>query len=151
MDIKIKLTSLNNNRKDNNQNNNKRNYNQRNNDNRNFKNNRPNTYTNNKPRDLTPEQIKKNKRILEKVAEWQDFKFIKHLVCNDENCNTKLKAKELNGKVILQCPRCRSIQSYIPKAVLQTRFYVSNVLRRLQSAYHTLLNFESSKSGNNKK
>jgi len=90
---------------------------------------------------ISPEVAKRNKKIMAKVEEWQNFKYIKHLMCNNESCGTKLKAKEVNGRVILQCPKCREIQSYIPKSVLQTKFYMSTTLTRLQHLYQGFLDF----------
>ena len=90
------------------------------------------------PVKVSPATAKRNKKIIEKVDEWQNFKYIKHLICNNTNCGCKLKPKEINGRVVLQCPKCREIQSYIPKAVLQTKFYISEKLKRLQALYQSL-------------
>ena len=98
-----------------------KNYNRGNNRNNKNYNNR------NQNRRLTEEQFKAlkeyNKRVIKKVQDWQAFKFIKHLVCADESCRTKLVPKEVNNKVILECPKCKEVQSYIPKVVLKTKFF----------------------------
>jgi hypothetical protein len=66
----------------------------------------------------------KIKRTIEKVKVWQTFKYVKHLVCPRENCGCKMIAKEMRGRVILQCPRCKTIQSYVPKSILKTQLVV---------------------------
>jgi len=119
----------------------------RNNNRQDNQNNRRNYSQNNQQpvKELSPEAKKKNSKIIQKVTDWQNFKFIKPLTCNTDGCWSKFKAKEINGRVVLQCPRCRAIQSHVPKAVMQTRFYISNVLRRIQAMYHSVTNFETPK------
>jgi hypothetical protein len=104
--------------------------------NKNYKNN---NYYNNKPRRLSEEKLQaikaNNKKIIKKIQNWQAFKFIKHLVCSLEDCKTKLEPKEVNYKVILECPKCKEVQSYIPKVVLKTKFFFPLTLFKNRQTY----------------
>lgn len=74
---------------------------------------------------LSLEEIqKRNKSRIEKINTWQAFKYVKPLTCQKDGCGAVLVAKELKLKVILQCPKCRSIQAYIPKSVLQSNLTI---------------------------
>lgn len=69
---------------------------------------------------FTPEEIqKRNKNLIDKINTWQEFRYIKSLICQRDGCGCPLVAKEYKMKVILQCPKCKAIQAYIPKSVMQ--------------------------------
>jgi hypothetical protein len=86
-----------------------------------------------------PESIKRrNKYIREKVKTWQEFQYVKPLVCQNEACNeTKLKPKETKYRVMLQCPKCKKVQTYVPNKVLQIKLEIPDVLTRNQGKYVT--------------
>lgn len=72
---------------------------------------------------------KKNEFIKRKVEEWQNFPYVKPLVCDNPDCNeTKLKPKETKYRVILQCPKCRRVQTYVPAKVTQIELRQPKVL-----------------------
>jgi len=72
-------------------------------------------------------QDKKNDSILKKVSLWQTFKFVKHLTCQKPGCGCDLVAKKNRYKVTLHCPTCKSVQSYVPKAVLASNLQIQDV------------------------
>jgi len=72
---------------------------------------------------------RKNKNILAKVKQWQEFPYIRPLVCQNESClECKLKPKLTKYKVILQCPKCKKVQPYVPKIVLKTHLSIPDTL-----------------------
>jgi len=82
---------------------------------------------------LTEEDFKiiknRNKGILDKVKIWQSFPYVKPLVCqNNGCCECKLRPKMTKFKVILQCPKCRKVQPYVPKTVLKTHLSIPDIL-----------------------
>ena len=79
---------------------------------------------------------RKNKAILEKVKKWQSFQYVKPLICSNENCNEAvLKPKETKYRIMLQCPKCKRVQTYVPSKVLQIRLEVPDVLVRNQEKH----------------
>ena len=79
---------------------------------------------------------KRNKAILEKVKQWQAFPYVRPMVCRNENCNgAKLKPKETRMRIMLQCPKCRKTQTYVPKIVLTTKLSIPEVLLRNKVRY----------------
>lgn len=77
---------------------------------------------------MTQEQIgyqdKKNNSILKRVSLWQAFKFVKHLTCQRDGCGCELLPKRQKTKVVLQCPKCKNVQAYVPRAVLSSRLRI---------------------------
>lgn len=89
---------------------------------------------NKKPKKDLSRLKKKNKAILEKVKQWQAFPYVRPMVCRNEACkNIKLKPKETRMRVMLQCPRCKKTQTYVPKVVLTTNLSIPEVLLRNKS------------------
>jgi hypothetical protein len=76
---------------------------------------------------------KRNKYIINKVNEWQNFPFLKHLMCRNDGCDGKLVPKDSKFRVILVCPKCRAIQYYVPQVVIQTSIVISEKLKRAKS------------------
>jgi hypothetical protein len=75
----------------------------------------------------TEEELKrKNKFLIEKINTWQSFKYVKPLTCQKDGCGCPLVAKEHRLKVILQCPKCKTIQAYIPRSVMQSDLVIFN-------------------------
>lgn len=92
-----------------------------------------------KKRELTEEakiQLdKKNKKIFSKVSVWQAFKYIKPLSCQkivDERkgkvCGAVLSPRITKYKVVLDCPKCKHCQAYVPKKVLEANLTVPKAL-----------------------
>lgn len=82
-----------------------------------------------KPKKDSTRLKKRNKAILEKVKQWQAFPYVRPLVCRNEHCNgAKLKPKETRMRIMMQCPRCKKTQTYVPKIVLTTRLSIPEVL-----------------------
>lgn len=83
------------------------------------------------------EQLKKkNKSILEKVKTWQEFPYVKPMVCRNESCEgCKLKPKETKTRIMLQCPKCKKVQNYVPRIVLKTRLSIPEVVLRNRGRY----------------
>ena len=83
------------------------------------------------------EQLKKkNKTILEKVKTWQEFPYVKPMICRNENCEgCKLKPKETKTRIMLQCPKCKKVQNYVPRIVLKTKLSIPDVLLRNKCRY----------------
>lgn len=52
------------------------------------------------------------------VEEWQEDDTTHPLTCAKEGCDSNLEAKEDGGRVVLECPKCHYVQSWIPTAVL---------------------------------
>jgi len=81
---------------------------------------------------LTKEEIqtikKKNQNIIEKVNLWQNFKYVKPLTCKERSCDGLLEPKESRLRVILKCPKCGNIQSYVPKTILKAKIGYPKVL-----------------------
>lgn len=75
---------------------------------------------------------KRNKSTIEKVNLWQNFKYVKSLTCKKEECDGVLEPKESKLKVILKCPKCGFIQSYVPRTILKTKLDIPEVLIRNQ-------------------
>ncbi len=73
---------------------------------------------------------KRNKFIIKKVDDWQNFPFLKHLTCQNKKCGEKLVPKESRSRVILVCPKCKSVQHYVPIAVIQTNLVISEKLKK---------------------
>ena len=94
---------------------------------------------NRKYKHLSEEELRdikrKNKYIVKKVKEWQDFPYVKPLVCKSCEQLVKLEPKATKVKVILKCPDCGAVQYYIPKPVLQTRLNRPKVLIENQERY----------------
>lgn len=79
---------------------------------------------------------KRNKTILDKVKFWQSFPYVHPMVCRNEKCEScKLKPKEARTRVILQCPKCKRIQNYVPNIILKTRLSIPAVLLRNKCRY----------------
>lgn len=74
----------------------------------------------------TPRKLS-NKSIVDKVNQWQEFKYIKPLTCR--NCDEKVYPKESHSKVILICPKCGAVQDYVPRVVLETNLSFPPVLK----------------------
>lgn len=72
------------------------------------------------------------KYIIEKVKQWQNFKYVKPLVCRREGCDAKLQPVEKQDRVVLVCPKCKAIQNYIPKAILAADVSVPDSLKKHQ-------------------
>ena len=85
---------------------------------------------------LTQEDIdrikKRNRRIIDKVSLWQDFKYVKPLACKKDDCDGILTPKESRLKVILRCPLCGFVQSYVPKTILKTKLSKPEVMLKHQ-------------------
>ena len=77
----------------------------------------------------------RNENIMEKVRLWQSFKYTKHLTCQRPGCGEDLVPKEYKGRVNLQCPKCHSVQSYVPKSVLKCRLETPSCLKNKNSSY----------------
>jgi len=64
-----------------------------------------------------------NKDIIEKVREYQDDERWHPLTCGSRNkhpshpSHQKLEPIEIDGEVILKCPKCDYTQDYIPSTV----------------------------------
>lgn len=99
-------------------------------------------------RKLTEEELvtikRKNKFIVRKVEEWQNFPYVKPLVCKSCEQLVKLEPKATKYKVILKCPECSEVQYYIPKPILQTRLSRPKVLIDNQERYASVLTEEIS-------
>jgi len=59
-----------------------------------------------------------NKTIIRKIKEWQKCPYLHQLTCSKDSRHPPLRAKELDGKVILACPKCNYIQKRIPSTVI---------------------------------
>lgn len=78
----------------------------------------------------------KNKTILEKVKQWQAFPYVKPMVCRNEKCeDCKLKPKETKTRIMLQCPKCKKVQTYVPSVILKTNLSIPEVLLRNKCRY----------------
>ena len=90
-------------------------------------------------RRYTDEEIdnikRKNKNIIEKVNLWQNFKYVKPLTCKEPSCGCNLVPKESRLKVILKCPKCGYIQSYVPKTILRANIGYPKVLLENQNRH----------------
>lgn len=71
-------------------------------------------------------QDKRSESILKKVNLWQEFKYVKHLTCQRNGCGCSLVPKKQRAKVVLQCPQCKNVQSYVPRAVLHSQLKILN-------------------------
>jgi hypothetical protein len=89
-----------------------------------------------KPKKDLSKLRRKNKIILEKVKMWQSFPYVKPLICQNEACNScKLKPKETKTRIMLQCPKCKKIQNYVPRIVLKTKLSIPDVLIKNKRRY----------------
>ncbi|RKZ96616.1 MAG: hypothetical protein DRQ40_00460 [Gammaproteobacteria bacterium] len=78
----------------------------------------------------------RNKNILEKVKQWQSFPYVKPMVCRNEKCEEcKLKPKETRTRIMLQCPKCKKVQTYVPNIILKTKLSIPGVLVRNKCRY----------------
>jgi hypothetical protein len=73
---------------------------------------------------------KKNKNLIDRINFWQNFKYIKPLVCRNENCGASLVPLESRGRVILKCPKCGRVQTKVPRTLLKTKLAIPGVLLR---------------------
>ena len=78
--------------------------------------------------DKTDEEklIATNARILEKVLAWQKFPYVKPLTCKREGCNANLVPVEKRRKIVLQCPKCKNVQPYVPRSIIEANIYDSS-------------------------
>jgi len=85
---------------------------------------------------LDKELEKRNEYIFEKVKTWQEFQYVKPLICSNQECNeAKLKPKKGKYRVMLQCPKCKKVQNYVPQKVLQIKLDIPQVLTRNQAKH----------------
>lgn len=91
-----------------------------------------------KPKLSFKERIsKKNQAIINKVNLWQNFKFAKPLTCKKEGCGTKVVPQERGQRVVLKCPKCNSVQLYVPRRIIEVDFSAPAALQRNKSRYYT--------------
>lgn len=88
------------------------------------------------------DQEKRNKTIIDKVEAWQDFDYVKPLICRKTNQKLIPKLHKKSGKVVLKAPKSSYVQWSIPKVVLNTRLVVFD---------HAKKNKPKVKFNNNKK
>ena len=69
-------------------------------------------------------QRKRNKSIIKKIEAWQDFDYVKPLICKKTREKLVPKIHNKSGKVYLSCPKSNYKQWSIPKIVLETRLVV---------------------------
>lgn len=69
-------------------------------------------------------QEKKNKAIMDRVKAWQNFDYVKPLICRKTNQKLVPKVHKKSGKVILKAPKSSYVQWSIPAVVLNTRLVV---------------------------
>jgi len=61
-----------------------------------------------------------NQEKIKKIKEWQESDYVHQLTCSSGSCNhVVLIPIEENYKVILKCPECDYVQTFIPEAVLK--------------------------------
>ena len=78
----------------------------------------------------------KNKRIIKKIKEWQESDYVHQLTCGSGSCNhVILDPIEENDIVILKCPECDYIQTFIPECVLKAD--VKEIEKNLKDVYET--------------
>lgn len=58
------------------------------------------------------------KSIIEAVDHWQTSGEFHPLTCGNDSRHGLLYAAEQAGKVVLRCPDCDYVQTYIPEAVM---------------------------------
>lgn len=102
---------------------------------------------------LTEDELKvvqeKNKLIIEKVKKWQCYPYVRPLCCQTEGCGEKLEPKDHKIKVILECPKCKAVQHYVPKAVLEYSFFSKvDKIEKIKGTYKPNFQFSLNKKDN---
>lgn len=66
----------------------------------------------------------KNKNIIDKINAWQDFGYVRPLVCKRTGKRLQPSINKRTGRVCLYCPESNFVQIKIPNIVLQSRLVV---------------------------
>ena len=80
---------------------------------------------------------RKNQAIVKKVKQWQSFKYVNKLTCQNPDCDGILEPREQKSKVILVCPKCKYIQPYVPKPVIESNLEFPDKLLKGQQRVTT--------------
>lgn len=75
-------------------------------------------------------QKKRNQSIIDKIEQWQDYEYVKPLICRKTGKKLVPKIHKKSGKVCLRCPESNYIQWSIPKIVLDTKLIVFEHARK---------------------
>jgi len=63
----------------------------------------------------------RNTEKIRKIEEWQHCDYVHQLTCGSGTCNhISLIPVEIDYQVVLKCPQCGHIQTFIPESVLLT-------------------------------
>lgn len=60
-----------------------------------------------------------NEEIIKRVNAWQDAGFVHPLTCIGSSKHPNLIPIEKDGRVILQCPKCKRVQLNIPPSIIE--------------------------------
>ena len=59
-----------------------------------------------------------NAAIIEAVRRWQADPYVHSLTCGNDRCRADLEPEERDGRVVLVCPACGQVQTWIPAGIL---------------------------------
>jgi len=99
---------------------------------------------------LTDQEKKRrsNDYVINKVRLWQNFQYVRPLLCR--RCSVKLvpKVHKKSGKVCLRCPKCNFLQWSIPSVVIQSRLIIFDHAKPVKKKLQVKKNKNKNKNEN---
>lgn len=69
-------------------------------------------------------------KLLDKVKSWQSSPYVTPLTCRKCESKEKLEPKKQDRKIVLVCPKCRWVQPYVPKPVMNHSIDFPEIVKR---------------------